>query len=134
MLYDLYCRKKVYCAWKKIRVETFKLLSIWYIFLFNTSNFDWFWQSSLIIYEFSFGKIVIAGLLRIFAIISRTPKTNKIIHSNFKFANTHLLGSNIDVNILESKKQKRSMCPWYCHRLLLEEEIEESSFLVFVLV
>ena len=57
----------------------------------------------------SFGKAVIAGFLRLFTIIFSMPKINKIIHSNFRFENTHVLASNIIVNMLGPKNG--SMCP-----------------------
>ena len=70
-----------------------------------------------------------AGLLRLFTIVSRIPETSKIIYSNFKFENTHVLESNNRRKYIRVKKKIK--VPMVCNRLLLEEEIEESSFLVF---
>ena len=52
---------------------------------------------------FLFWKNVMTGLLRLCIVVFRIPKTNKIIHSNFKFENTHVFG-NTHVNVLGSKK------------------------------
>ena len=79
---------------------------------------------------FFFWENVKTWLLRSSIVVFRIPKTNKIINSNFKFEDTHVLG-NIHVNILGSKK--RSMCPCFCNRLLLEEKLKNRSFCCFSL-
>ena len=99
--------------------------------IYFTFHYNQFWVVLAIGFDiFSFGKIVTAGLLRLRTIVSRIPKTNKILHSNLKFENTNILGSNIHVNILGSIK-KRSVCPLFCNRLLLEDKLKNRRLWCF---
>ena len=95
--------KSIFCV-EKIAGRNFRISIDLMYFTFHCNQF---WLVSAIEFDylcFSFGKAVIAGLLRLFTIIPSIPKINKIIHSNFKFENTHILASNIIVNMLGRNK------------------------------
>ena len=108
-LWSLLPHKSTLCV-EKSAGRNFRISIDLIYFAFHCNQF---WLVSAIEIDylcFSFGKAVIAGLLRLFTIISSIPKTNKNIHSNFKFENTHVLAINIIVNMLGPKKWKSTKC------------------------